>query len=69
MFPFLPAWQPGLETSAVCLSVSPLQVRWVARFCEDDPMASLLLSLHQLGEQERAARLQQFSDMLAESEA
>lgn len=34
-------------------------------FCEDDPTAALLLSLHQLGERERAVRVQQFSHMLA----
>ena len=43
-----------------------LKVPLVYLFCEDDPTASLLLSLHHLGEQERGARVQQFSDMLAE---
>ncbi len=56
--------EPPVATAR--LIADALKVPLAYLFCEDDPMASLLLSLHQLGEQERAARIQQFSDMLAE---
>ncbi len=35
-------------------------------FCEDDPTAALLLSLHQLAEPHRTARVCQFNQMLGE---
>ena len=47
------------------LIANSLKVPLAYLFCEDDPTTSLLLSLHHLGEQERGARVQQFSDMLA----
>ncbi len=56
--------EPPVATAR--LIASALQVPLAYLFCEDDPTAALLLSLHQLGVQERAARVQQFSDMLAE---
>jgi transcriptional regulator with XRE-family HTH domain len=43
-----------------------LKVSLAYLFCEDDPTAALLQLLHRLGERERTARVQQFSDMLAE---
>jgi transcriptional regulator with XRE-family HTH domain len=48
------------------LIADALKVPLAYLFCEDDPTAGLLLSLHQLGERERDARVQQFSGMLAE---
>lgn len=56
--------EPPVATAR--LIAEALKVPLAYLFCEDDRMASLLLSLHQLGDQERAARVQQFSDMLAE---
>lgn len=47
------------------LIADALKVPLAYLFCDDDRMAALLLSLHQLGEEERAARVQQFSEMLA----
>ncbi len=47
------------------LIADALKVPLAYLFCEDDPVAALLLSLHRLGDRERGARVQQFSDMLA----
>ena len=49
------------------LIAEALQVPLAHLLCEDDPTAELLLSLHRLGVRERAARVQQFSDILAEA--
>ena len=55
-----------LSVATARLIAKALKVPLAYLFCEDDPAAELLLSLHHLGEQERAARVQQFSDILAE---
>ncbi len=54
--------EPPVATAR--LIAEALKVPLAYLFCEDDPMASLLLSLHHLGEQERVTRIQQFSDLL-----
>jgi transcriptional regulator with XRE-family HTH domain len=59
--------EPPVATAR--LIAEALKVPLTYLFCEDDGMALLLLSLHQLGERERAERVQQFSDMLAVSSA
>lgn len=56
--------EPPVATAR--LIAEALEVPLAYLFCEDDPMAALLLSLQQLGEQERVTRIQQFSDVLAE---
>ena len=56
--------EPPVATAR--LIAEALKVPLAYLFCEDDSVAALLLSLHHLGEQERAARVRQFSDMLAE---
>ncbi len=56
--------EPPVATAR--LIAEALKVPLAYLFCEDDPMAALLLSLHQLGEQERVTRIQQFNDVLAE---
>jgi transcriptional regulator with XRE-family HTH domain len=55
--------EPPVATAR--LIASALQVPLAYLFCEDDPTAALLLSIHQLGERERAAKVRQFSDMLS----
>ena len=57
--------EPPVATAR--LIAEALKVPLAYLFCEDDPTAALLLSLHRLGERERAARVQQFSDRLAEA--
>ena len=54
--------EPPLATAR--LIAEALKVPLTYLFCEDDPTAELLLSLHQLGEQERAASVRQFNGML-----
>ena len=56
--------EPPVATAR--LIADALKVPLPYLFCEDDPTAALLLSLHLLGERERDARVQQFSGMLAE---
>lgn len=56
--------EPPVATAR--LIAEALKVPLPYLFCEEDALAALLLSLHQLGEQERGARVQQFSEMLAE---
>ena len=57
--------EPPVATAR--LIAEALKVPLAYLFCEDDPTAELLLSLHRLSVRERAARVQQFSDMLAEA--
>lgn len=56
--------EPPVATAR--LIADALKVPLAYLFCEDDPTAALLLSLHQLGVQDRAARVQQFTGMLVE---
>ena len=65
-------YELGVHQSPVAtarLLAEALKVPLAYLYCEDDPMASLLLSPHQLGEQERAAKVLQFSNILAEPSA
>lgn len=55
--------EPPVATAR--LIAEALAVPLAYLFCEDDPTAALLLSLHQLGEQERAAKVQQFTGVLS----
>jgi transcriptional regulator with XRE-family HTH domain len=55
--------EPPVATARLIADALKVPVPYL--FCEDDRLASLPLSLQQLGEQERANRVQQFSDMLA----
>ena len=56
--------EPPVKTAR--LVAAALGVPLAYLFCDDDALASLLLSLHRLGERERATRVQQLSDMLAQ---
>ena len=58
--------EPPVATAR--LIADALKVPLAYLFCEDDPTAELLLALHRLGAQERAARVCQFSGMLAKVE-
>lgn len=55
--------EPPVATARLIADALGLPLAYL--FCEEDATAALLLSLHQIGEQERAARVQQFSEMLA----
>ena len=57
--------EPPVATAK--LIAGALKVPLAYLFCEDDPVAALLLALHELSQPERSARVGQFIDMLTEA--
>ena len=57
--------EPPVDTAR--LIAAALKVPLAYLFCEDDAIASLLLSLHKLSNAQLATRVRQFSEMLTEA--